>query len=187
MLARTCVPLYSTQAAYAGVMELDAMELLEAIGDWLINQWAGMLAGAAVTLCFMVIGRVARSVKERRRCPQPRVGVSEDGTGCVVVEIHGGGSGRAAITNLHTKFDIPGCSDSPKVEVECRGVRSADVSSSLLTWHHGVRTSETVLLHLSEVLPDGWCRITIPYKPTVIGMDSGVPFLDLHTISRINK
>ena len=142
-----------------------------------------MLAGALVTVAFMVIAKFWDTGKMLVQRPEPTITLHMLKPGNLNVDILGGEKGKGIISLLNTKFDIPG--RESRWEVEQRGCDSVNISSDMLAAINDVRTAETIVINARDLMPGGFCRIKIQYEPTETGT-LHIPWLDLHTISRID-
>ena len=144
----------------------------------------GILAGIIATLIVMIIVKVINSIFLQFVKPKIEINFTENENE-LVIELEN--KGKNKVGKLFFKIDIPGKFVSYEKEKNFISTISLNNEELSAYGEHLIVTAETLKIELSEMMPEGWCRIKIRYKPTNKNekLDPLPPYLDLHAVIKI--
>ncbi len=142
----------------------------------------GILAGIIATIIVMIFIKIGSSIFSQFVKPEIEINFTEN-EGELVIELQN--KGKRKVGKLFYKINIPGEFES--YDSKKNLISQISLNNEMLTKHANIMTSETLKIELSEMMPEGWCRIKINYKPNSqnTDLDFPPPFLDLHAVTKI--
>lgn len=154
--------------------------------EWWMNNLEGfiigILAGIITTTVVMIVIKIGSSIFSQFVKPEIEINFTEN-EGALVIELQN--KGKRKVGKLFYKINIPGEFES--YDSEKNHISQISLNNEMLTKHANIMTSETLKIELSEMMPEGWCRIKIKYNPTSKNTDLDFPpqFIDLHAVTKI--